>query len=150
MKEQTNYDYEKYVQIAQMAKMGWWESDLKNQEYICSDFIVDLLGLESNRISFTEFHQRIREDHRLRLKNEYLSLSNLETYEQMFPIRAKDGEIWVYSKINFQKPNREGDRNMVGYLQCILTFFRLTVYFTNKIVFHIHYLLSCNVMIYHK
>ena len=119
MKEQTNYDYEKYVQIAQMAKMGWWESDLKNQEYICSDFIVDLLGLESNRISFTEFHQRIREDHRLRLKNEYMSLSYLETYEQMFPIRAKDGEIWVYSKINFQKPDKEGYRNMTGLLQYI-------------------------------
>lgn len=119
MKEQTNYDYEKYVQIAQMAQMGWWESDLKNQEYICSDFIVDLLGLESNRISFTEFHQRIREDHRLRLKNEYLSLSNLQTYEQMFPIRAKDGEIWVYSKISFQKPDKEGYRNMTGFLQYI-------------------------------
>ena len=119
MKEQTNYDYEKYVQIAQMAKMGWWESDLKNKEYICSDFIVDLLGLESNRISFTEFHQRIREDHRLRLKNEYMSLSYLETYEQMFPIRAKDGEIWVYSKINFQKPDKEGYRNMTGLLQYI-------------------------------
>ena len=119
MKEQTNYDYEKYVQIAQMAKMGWWESDLKNQEYICSDFIVDLLGLKSNRISFTEFHQRIREDHRLRLKNEYLSLSNLQTYEQMFPIRAKDGEIWVYSKISFQKPDKEGYRNMTGFLQYI-------------------------------
>ena len=119
MKEQTNYDYEKYVQIAQMAKMGWWESDLKNKEYICSDFIVNLLGLESNRISFTEFHQRIREDHRLRLKNEYMSLSYLETYEQMFPIRAKDGEIWVYSKINFQKPDKEGYRNMTGFLQYI-------------------------------
>lgn len=119
MKEQTNYDYEKYVQIAQMAKMGWWESDLKNKQYICSDFIVDLLGLESNRISFTEFHQRIREDHRLRLKNEYMSLSYLETYEQMFPIRAKDGEIWVYSKINFQKPDKEGHRNMTGFLQYI-------------------------------
>ena len=119
MKEQTNYDYEKYVQIAKMAKMGWWESDLKNQEYICSDFIVDLLGLESNRISFTEFHQRIREDHRLRLKNEYMSLSYLETYEQMFPIRAKDGEIWVYCKINFQKPDKEGYRNMTGFLQYI-------------------------------
>ena len=119
MKEQTNYDYEKYVQIAQMAKMGWWESDLKNQEYICSDFIVDLLGLEGNRISFTEFHQRIREDHRLRLKNEYLSLSNLQTYEQMFPIWAKDGEIWVYSKISFQKPDKEGYRNMTGFLQYI-------------------------------
>ena len=119
MKEQSNYDYEKYLQIAQMAKIGWWESDLKNNEYICSDFIVDLLGLESNHISFTEFHQRIREDHRLRLKNEFLSLSNLETYEQMFPMRAKDGEIWVYSKISFQKPDEEGYRNMVGYLQCI-------------------------------
>jgi len=119
MKEQTNYDYEKYVQIAQMAKMGWWESDLKNKEYICSDFIVDLLGLESNRISFTEFHQRIREDHRLRLKNEYMSLSYLETYEQMFPIQTKDGEIWVYSKINFQKPDEEGYRNMTGLLQYI-------------------------------
>ena len=119
MKEQTNYDYEKYVQITQMAKMGWWESDLKNQEYICSDFIVVLLGLKSNRISFTEFHQRIREDHRLRLKNEYLSLSNLQTYEQMFPIRAKDGEIWVYSKISFQKPDKEGYRNMTGFLQYI-------------------------------
>lgn len=119
MKEQTNYDYEKYVQIAQMAKMGWWESDLKNKEYICSDFIVDLLGLESNRISFTKFHQRIREDHRLRLKNEYMSLSYLETYEQMFPIRAKDGEIWVYSKINFQKLDKEGYRNMTGFLQYI-------------------------------
>ena len=102
-----------------MAKMGWWESDLKNKEYICSDFIVDLLGLESNRISFTKFHQRIREDHRLRLKNEYMSLSYLETYEQMFPIRAKDGEIWVYSKINFQKPDKEGYRNMTGFLQYI-------------------------------
>ena len=104
MKEQTNYAYEKYVQIAQMAKMGWWESDLKNKEYICSDFIVDLLGLESNRISFTEFHQRIREDHRLRLKNEYMSLSYLETYEQMFPIRAKDGEIWCTLRLISKSP----------------------------------------------
>lgn len=104
MKEQTNYDYEKYVQIAQMAKMGWWESDLKNKEYICSDFIVDLLGLESNRISFTEFHQRIREDHRLRLKNEYMSLSYLETYEQMFPIRAKTGKYGCTLRLISKSP----------------------------------------------
>ena len=48
-----------------------------------------------------------------------MSLSYLETYEQMFPIRAKDGEIWVYSKINFQKPDKEGYRNMTGFLQYI-------------------------------
>ena len=120
MKEKPNIDCDKYRQIAQMAKMGWWESDLKNRQYICSDFIIDLLGLESGRISFEDFHGRIREDHRRRLRNEYFSLTNIETYEQMFPIRAKDGEdIWVYSKISFKQPDEEGYKNMIGYLQCI-------------------------------
>ena len=120
MKEKPNIDCDKYRQIAQMAKMGWWESDLKNRQYICSDFIIDLLGLESGRISFEDFHGRIREDHRRRLRNEYFSLTNIETYEQMFPIRAKDGEdIWVYSKISFKQPDEEGYKNTIGYLQCI-------------------------------
>lgn len=95
MKEKPNIDCEKYRQIAQMAKMGWWESDLKNRQYICSDFIIDLLGLESNRISFEDFHGRIREDHRERLRNEYFSLTNIETYEQMFPSKQKM-EIYGY------------------------------------------------------
>ena len=55
MEGQLNLDCERFQQITQMAKMGWWESDVKNQQYICSDFIVDLLGLESHRISFKEF-----------------------------------------------------------------------------------------------
>ena len=119
MKEKPDFDCDKYRQIAQMAKMGWWESDLKNRQYICSDFIINLLGLESDRISFEDFHGRIREDHRRRLRNEYFSLTNIETYEQMFPIRAKNGDIWVYSKISFKQPDEEGYRNMIGYLQCI-------------------------------
>ena len=53
MEGQLNLDCERFQQITQMAKMGWWESDVKNQQYICSDFIVDLLGLESHRISFS-------------------------------------------------------------------------------------------------
>ena len=119
MEGQLNLDCERFQQITQMAKMGWWESDVKNQQYICSDFIVDLLGLESHRISFKEFHHRIREDHRMRLRNEFISHSNLETYEQMFPIQAKNGEIWVYSKISFRKPDKEGYRDIFGYLQYV-------------------------------
>ena len=119
MKEKPNFDCDKYRQIAQMAQMGWWESDLKNRQYICSDFIIDLLGLESDRISFEDFHGRIREDHRKRLKNEFFSLTNIGTYEQMFPIKAKDEEVWVYSKISYKQPDEEGYRNIIGYLQCI-------------------------------
>ena len=34
----------------------------------------------------------------------------------MFPIRAKNGEIWVYSKISFRKPDKAGYRDIFGYL----------------------------------
>lgn len=119
MEQHPNFDYEKYRQIAQMAKMGWWESDLKNRQYICSDFIIDLLGLESDRISFEDFYERIREDHQIRIKKDFFSLMNMDTYEQMYPIKAKNGEMWVYSKFHLKQPDKEGYRNMTGYLQCI-------------------------------
>lgn len=119
MEQHPNFDCEKYRQIAQMAKMGWWESDLKNRQYICSDFIIDLLGLESDRISFEDFYERIREDHQVRIKKDFFSLMNMDTYEQMYPIKAKNGEMWVYSKFHLKQPDEEGYRNMTGYLQCI-------------------------------
>ena len=62
MKEKPNIDCEKYRQIAQMAKMGWWESDLKNRQYICSDFIIaysDLKATGSVSKIFTEEYGRI-------------------------------------------------------------------------------------------
>lgn len=37
----------------------------------------------------------------------------------MFPIRAKNGEIWVYSKISFRKPDKAGYRDIFGYLQYV-------------------------------
>ncbi len=70
MEGQLNLDCERFQQITQMAKMGWWESDVKINSIFALIFIVDLLGLESHRISFQEFHHRIREDHRTRLRNE--------------------------------------------------------------------------------
>ena len=51
MEGQLNLDCERFQQITQMAKMGWWESDVKNQQYICSDFIVDLLSDQLSRVS---------------------------------------------------------------------------------------------------
>ena len=63
MKEKPNIDCEKYRQIAQMAKMGWWESDLKNRQYICSDFIIDYSDLKAtgsvSKISTEEYGKTI-------------------------------------------------------------------------------------------
>lgn len=37
-----------------MAQIGWWEADFKNQRYTLSEFIVDLLDLESDTIEFKD------------------------------------------------------------------------------------------------
>ena len=65
---------EKFRQLMTMAKLGWWEADFTSREYVCSDFVADLLGLEGdNTISFYAFQGLIRRDYRVRISNEFLS-----------------------------------------------------------------------------
>ena len=54
----------KFQRLMTMADLGWWEADLKKQLYTCSEFVVDLFGLNSNTISFSQFGELIREDYR--------------------------------------------------------------------------------------
>lgn len=112
-------DYEKLLQMTQMAKMGWWEADNEKQEYLCSDFIVNLLDLSSNRLSFKDFHKKIRADYRTRIKDELFSTVKLKIHELLFPINTNHGEIWVYVYLNFQEPNPTDSQNVFGYLQQI-------------------------------
>lgn len=40
--------------------MGWWKANLSTANYECSDFIVELLGLDQTGIiSFEDFNKRI-------------------------------------------------------------------------------------------
>ena len=55
------------------ARMGWWEADFSKKQYVCSDFLRELLDLgEDGIISFVDFSKLIREDYRLRTVNEFL------------------------------------------------------------------------------
>ena len=46
-------DYNLLSEIMRNADMGWWEADVQNASYICSEYIADLLGLkEDGFISF--------------------------------------------------------------------------------------------------
>ena len=58
-----------------MAQIGWWEADFKNQKYTLSEFIVDLLGLESDTIEFKDLHNLVHEDYRDKLREASLTLS---------------------------------------------------------------------------
>lgn len=41
-------DYNLLSEIMRNADMGWWEADVQNASYICSEYIADLLGLKED------------------------------------------------------------------------------------------------------
>ena len=57
-------DYERYRKMASLAQVGWWEADLTGGYYLCSDFLCDLLDLDGDTISFSDFLNLVREDYR--------------------------------------------------------------------------------------
>ena len=42
-------DLQSLMQLLDAAQMGWWKADFRTGELFFSDYIVDLLGLGSNR-----------------------------------------------------------------------------------------------------
>ena len=82
-----------------MAQIGWWEADFKNQKYTLSEFIVDLLCLESDTIEFKDLHNLVHEDYRDKLREASLTLKNQRAYELIFPLYTKYGITWNSARI---------------------------------------------------
>ena len=69
--------------------MGWWEADFSQKQYVCSDFLRELLNLgEDGVISFVDFRKLIREDYRLRTVNEFRFGKTQNIYDQIYPIEV--------------------------------------------------------------
>lgn len=114
--EKENNQYRKLLSL---ARIGWWEANFKNRTYRCSDFLIDLLNLQSDTIGFEDFKLLIREDFRERIKNEFSSILLQDVYEQSFPVYSKYGVIWVHSKLGEKSLNEDGHLCAFGFLQCI-------------------------------
>ena len=104
--------------LLQSAQIGWWKADFGNKAYICSEFIIELLNLQSEVLPFWDFFYYIREDYRARITNEFASIKDQVVYEQTFPINTRFGEKWVHSKL-FRKEIQAGKLIGWGFLQCI-------------------------------
>ena len=65
-------DLQSLMQLLDAAQMGWWKADFRTGELFFSDYIVDLLGLGSNRAAVGELMPLTREDYRTRIHNEFL------------------------------------------------------------------------------
>lgn len=95
-------DLEQYRQMASIAQIGWWKADFSAGQYVCSDFLCDILGLKGNTIPFVSFRDFIREDYREQVVQEFLANSSIHKnfYENTFPIISpKYGEIWLHTRL---------------------------------------------------
>ena len=55
-------DFTFFSQLMANANMGWWKANLSTANYECSDFIVELLGLDQTGvISFEDFNKTYSE-----------------------------------------------------------------------------------------
>lgn len=63
--------------MASLAQIGWWEVDLTAGYYLCSDYLSDLLGLDGDTISTSDFLNLIREDYRKQIAQEFRANSSI-------------------------------------------------------------------------
>lgn len=98
-------DYERYVEMASLAQIGWWEADFTTGQYLCSDFLCNLLGLKGDTISFSDFQKLIREDYREQIAEDFRANSNIhrDFYEKTFPICTPHGEVWLHTRLAYRE-----------------------------------------------
>ena len=110
-------DNERFRSLSNLGRIGWWEADFSKREYLCSEYVCELLGLKGETLSFFDFGQMIREDYRARISREFLSITYLEVYEQTFPICSTKGVVWVNSRMGKKECMPDGTLKAFGILQ---------------------------------
>lgn len=110
-------DSERFRRLSTLGRIGWWEADFSSRQYLCSEYVCKLLGLEGEYLSFEDFGKMIREDYRARISREFLAIQNMEVYEQTFPVYSTEGVVWVYSRVGYKEHLPDGTLKAFGVLQ---------------------------------
>ena len=110
-------DNERFRRLSLLGRIGWWEADFSAEQYLCSEYVCDLLGMKGDSLSFQDFGRMIREDYRGRITREFLSIKEVEVYEQTFPIHTATGVVWVHSRMGYRELAPDGHLKAFGILQ---------------------------------
>lgn len=103
--------------MATLAGVGWWEADFSAGCYHCSEYLCDLLGLEGNAISFSDFRNLIREDYRENIVAEFTTVIHTDFYEQTFPLMLKGETVWMHTRLQSREEKPGGGTVAFGILQ---------------------------------
>ena len=106
-------DFTFFSQLMANANMGWWKANLSTANYECSDFIVELLGLDQTGvISFEDFNKRIQKEEQL-----FTTVHSYGVYQRpevVYLLDTVKGSVWVRSKVCFQETDEDGNEIIYG------------------------------------
>lgn len=106
-------DFTFFLQLMANANMGWWKANLSTANYECSDFIVELLGLDQTGvISFEDFNKRIQKEEQL--STTVHSYGVYQRPEVVYLLDTVKGSVWVRSKVCFQETDEDGNEVIYG------------------------------------
>ena len=106
-------DFTFFSQLMANANMGWWKANLSTANYECSDFIVELLGLDQTGvISFEDFNKRIQKEEQL--STTVHSYGVYQRPEVVYLLDTVKGSVWVRSKVCFQETDEGGNEIIYG------------------------------------
>ena len=106
-------DFTFFSQLMANANMGWWKANLSTANYECSDFIVELLGLDQTGvISFEDFNKRIQKEEQL--STTIHSYGVYQRPEVVYLLDTVKGAVWVRSKVCFQETDENGNEIIYG------------------------------------
>ena len=106
-------DFTFFSQLMANANMGWWKANLSTANYECSDFIVELLGLDQTGvISFDDFNKRIQKEEQL--STTIHSYGVYQRPEVVYLLDTVKGSVWVRSKVCFQETDEDGNEVIYG------------------------------------
>lgn len=106
-------DFTFFSQLMANANMGWWKANLSTANYECSDFIVELLGLDQTGIiSFEDFNKRIQKEEQL--STTIHSYGVYQRPEVVYLLDTVKGSVWVRSKVCFQETDEGGNEIIYG------------------------------------
>ena len=106
-------DFTFFSQLMANANMGWWKANLSTANYECSDFIVELLGLDQTGvISFEDFDKRIQKEEQL--STTVHSYGVYQRPEVVYLLDTVKGSVWVRSKVCFQETDEDGNEIIYG------------------------------------
>ena len=106
-------DFTFFSQLMANANLGWWKANLSTANYECSDFIVELLGLDQTGvISFEDFNKRIQKEEQL--STTVHSYGVYQRPEVVYLLDTVKGAVWVRSKVCFQETDEDGNEIIYG------------------------------------